>query len=54
MGRDRTGNIFRAAGYEMVKRLMAKFQRDLANGTRPPADCRAIRRALWGIFCYDR
>lgn len=54
MGRDRSGHSFRAVGYEMMKRIMPKIQRELLNGTRPSADYRAISRAAWGLFCFDR
>ncbi|PNY28531.1 Uncharacterized protein TCAP_01550 [Tolypocladium capitatum] len=54
VGRDRAGHIFRAAGYEMMKRMMPKIRR-LLSGTAnlPDRHRRAISRAVWGIFCFD-
>ncbi|POR32982.1 Uncharacterized protein TPAR_06825 [Tolypocladium paradoxum] len=55
MGKDRAGHIFRAAGYEMMKRMMPKIRR-LLSGTAhllTGRHRRAISRTVWGIFCFD-
>lgn len=54
MGRDRAGNLFRAAGYEMMKRVMPRVNAALSNNTHAPEKRRAILKALWGMFCFDR
>ncbi len=54
MGQDRAGHIFRATGYEMLRRMMPKVKRAVTNTTRPYNSRRALSRAIWGMFCYDR
>lgn len=54
LGRDRAGNIFRAAGYEMMEPMMPKTERAISNKTCPSASHQAITRAIWGMFCFDR
>lgn len=54
MGRDRAGNVFRAAGYEMIRRMMPKIKQILGNAAHPVDSRRAISKAVWGMFCFDR
>jgi len=57
MGKDRAGSMYRHAAYEMLGRLKldAKFRE-----TKPGDDTqrhkiqKALSRAAWGIFCFER
>jgi hypothetical protein len=58
-GRDRGGVQYRHAAYEMLKRLQAKLEAkfrnpDAADETSRNRYQKAISRALWGIYCFER
>lgn len=54
MGRDRAGILFHAAGCEMTERMMQKKKRAMSSVAHSTNSRRAISRAIWGMFCFDR
>jgi hypothetical protein len=55
-GMDRAGSVYRYSAYQMLKRLrlekrFAKLNDDDLSELRQK---RAISKALWGLFCFDR
>lgn len=58
-GRDRGGLQYRHAAYEMLKRLQVKLEARFRNpGIADEAGKakyqKAVSRALWGIYCFER
>jgi hypothetical protein len=58
-GRDRGGLQYRHAAYEMLKRLHVKLEASFRNpGMADEAGRakyqKAVSRALWGIYCFER
>ena len=58
-GRDRGGLQYRHAAYEMLKRLHVKLEARFRNpGMADEAGRakyqKAVSRALWGIYCFER
>jgi hypothetical protein len=55
MGRDRAGTIFRYTAYEMLNRLKLETGfRQAASVSYDHVEQKALSRALWGIYCYER
>jgi hypothetical protein len=56
LGRDRAGQMYRYAAFEMLKRLQLdkKFARLNPDDPLESQDQRLISKALWGLFCFER
>lgn len=55
MGQDRAGTMFRYAAYEMLKRLRLEAKLRLMESSGNSHDeQKAIARALWGIYFFER
>jgi hypothetical protein len=55
MGRDRAGTIFRYTAYEMLNRLKLETGfREAASVSYDHVEQKALSRALWGIYCFER
>jgi hypothetical protein len=55
MGRDRAGKIFQNTAYEMLNRLKLETGfREATCVSSGHVEQKALSRALWGIYCFER